>query len=247
MCRKYFVAFIAALLLLSLNVSAQLARYEFGINAGAYVYQGDLAPGVKGSFKTLKPGLGISILKPVLPYLGVSANLAYAGLAGNDQLYANEQAYRQNRAFAFKGRVRELSVMANYFPLGLDNRSKIEPYLAAGAGVNLKKVERDYSRFIPEMFNPAENLEERLKEDLAVNPSKPQIVFPVAIGVRYHISPKLALGAGVNYRFSMSDYVDGFSVAGNPGLKDHYYSGSVGLIFRKGNNLNKNACPANVL
>ena len=247
MCRIFLAVFTASIFFNSFSASAQMAQYELGINAGTYVYQGDLAPGLEGSFKTIKPGVGISVLKPVMPFLGISANFTYARMAGDDKLYADVQDYREHRAFAFAGKVRELSVMANYFPLGLDNRRKLEPYIAAGAGINLKKVERDYSRFVPEMFNPVENLEERLKEDLAVNPSKPHIIFPVAVGVRYHLSPKLAIGAGVNYRFSTTDYIDGYSISGNPGLKDHYYGGTVGVIFRKGDFVSKKGCPVNVL
>lgn len=249
MCRsKFFAVIAAAIFLLSIDeVEAQLPKYEVGIHAGAFVYQGDLSPLWYGSVKTLRPGIGGSLLKPITPKFGVSAALTFARLAGNDSLYADIQPFRAHRAFAFKGQVRELTAMANYFPLGLDGAKRFEPYVAAGVGINAKKVVRNYAGFVPEYFNPVEDLENRLQQDLAVNPSKPQVILPVAVGARYHINNRWALGAALNYRFSLSDYVDGFSISGNPDQKDHYYGGTLGAIFKKGSANNRNGCPANVL
>ena len=34
------------------------------------------------------------------------------------------------------------------------------------------------------------------------------------------------------YRFSFSDYIDGFSLSANPSHKDSYYSANIGLRYR---------------
>jgi hypothetical protein len=63
------------------------------------------------------------------------------------------------------------------------------------------------------------------------------VLLPVissGAGLRYVMTPSLVLNTEVNIRRTHSDYIDGFSIAANPKFKDHYYSLSVGVIYRFG-------------
>ena len=59
-------------------------------------------------------------------------------------------------------------------------------------------------------------------------------VLPVGAGLRYFFSPKFGLNLEASYRVSFTDYIDGFSQAANPDLKDHYMNYALGIIFRPG-------------
>lgn len=211
------------------------------------MYQGDLAPGAAGSLKTWKPGATLSFAKPFIPRLSASAQVSYAGIAGNDTLYAHAQPYRAYRAFRFAGKVREVALMGHFYPLRLDATRRVEPVVSAGVGVNLRRAVPDASDFTGEYFDPAENLESRIAQDLAVNASRPQVVFPVAVGVRYHLTNTWALHTGITYRFTTNDYLDGFSIATNPARNDQYYSLNLGLVYRHGSKKSGLGCPVNVL
>ena len=59
-------------------------------------------------------------------------------------------------------------------------------------------------------------------------------VFPVGFGLRYGVSNRLAVNAETSYRFTRTDYLDGFSKAVNPLKGDTYSSISIGAIYRIG-------------
>jgi hypothetical protein len=61
-------------------------------------------------------------------------------------------------------------------------------------------------------------------------------VFPVGAGLRYQLSNSFALHAEAVYRFTLTDYLDGFKYSVNPDKRDSYYGLSVGISFRLGNN-----------
>lgn len=241
---KLFLA--AAFLSFSFSTASfgQLPGFEIGLHGGAYVYQGDLAPRTFGSLKTIKPGVGLSIAKPITPAFSVAANLNYAWLKGDDTRYDHPD-YRAHRAFKFKGRVREVSLTANYYPLHA-MQPKLEPYLFAGIGANFRKATRDTTGFNPLYFSDADNITSRLAQDMAVNPSKPMLVIPIGMGLRFPISNSFMLNTAFNYRLSLTDYVDGYSLAANPGQNDHYYSLTVGLIYQRGALKGLLNCPSNV-
>ncbi|MDB5210110.1 MAG: thrombospondin type 3 repeat-containing protein, partial [Sediminibacterium sp.] len=67
------------------------------------------------------------------------------------------------------------------------------------------------------------------------------LVIPVGGGVRWMVSPRIAVNAEALMRFSFSDYIDGFSYAANPKHNDGYYGLSLGVGFILGENGMK--CP----
>jgi len=217
------------------------ARYELGINLGAYVYQGDLTPGKLGSLKTIKPGVGVSFSKIMTPSFSVRALLNIASLGGNESLYSDPE-YRQFRAFKFNNRIKELSVLGQWnFPGRKDG--KLEPYVFAGVGMTYMNVAIDYSGFIPEYFSEAEKIEAGLAEDITKGSTKIIPVIPAGIGLRYKSSSSLSVNLEAMYRFTVSDYIDGYSKAVNPAQNDKYYSLSIGVSYKVGRNNKQQDCP----
>jgi hypothetical protein len=226
---KKTLALFASLVLLSLLAKAQKkwSKYEVGVNAGTFIYQGDLTPATYGSFKTPGLVLGINGSKQLTPTILLRLDLNVGRLNGNDAKYA-VPAWRQQRAFAFHDKVTEITGSLVYHPLGIDTR--LSPYLFGGAGFSNLNVRRDYSRFNAAFF-ATEGLDKKLAVDIAHALPKSIPIIPVGLGVRYGLTNKIAITTEASYRIMSTDYLDGFSVAANPDLKDHYYKYSVGLIY----------------
>jgi hypothetical protein len=86
----------------------------------------------------------------------------------------------------------------------------LSPYLFAGLGVSLLNIKRDWSRFNAEYFSS----EPKTLSGLAADQQHPLPalipVFPMGIGIRYPISPSISVNAETSYRFTFTDYLDGF-------------------------------------
>jgi len=210
---------------------------EFGFNLGTYIYQGDLTPAALGSYKT--PGWGMMIFakKQISNPFSVRANLAYATLRGDDAKYTHP-SWRQQRNFKFRSRVIELSGLLVWDILPKTENGTVSPrfipYMFGGLGMSFLKTRSDWSSFNQEYFAAYPNVEEGLVTDAAHAPAKMLPVMPLGAGVKYAVSPKLSVFAESVYRFTYSDYIDGFSKAANASEKDSYYSISVGLTYRFG-------------
>jgi len=220
-----------------------LGKNEIGVNIGAFVYQGDLSPKAIGSVKTAKPMLGLYYTRILDPFWSVRANLAIGKLHGDDSRFSSP-AYMQYRNFNFKTNVVELSALAsfNIFGNNLDHSYvKLSPYVFGGAGLAFVSVKRDWSRTNFSYFHTDAKLLDGIAVDTVQSMPKALPVIPLGIGLKYAVLPRLSLVLEGTYRYSFSDYIDGFKYAANPKLKDSYYSVSVGVSFNFGKD--KMACP----
>ncbi len=210
---------------------SRLNQFQFGLTGGLFIYQGDLSPSVIGSYRT--PGFTVNAFVdyPVGTAISVRASLAYGKLRGNDGAY-NEPEWRAHRGFRFNASVLELSGHLLWYPIGNDR--KWAPYLFGGPGLSLLSINRDWSRFNGEYFVSEPALQEGLNKDLERRLPTIIPVLPVGAGIQFDLIPSLALIAETGYRFSNTDYLDGFSQSANPALKDHYLNHSVGILFRPG-------------
>lgn len=226
------------------NAQSKKNSIEAGVNLGTFIYQGDLAPERFGSSKT--PGFQFSIFanKILNNSFSLRANLSVGKLRGDESLYAYP-SYRQQRNFSFKSPVIEFSglLVWDILKKNYDARKHNgwRPYLMAGPGISFVNIKRDWSRFNSEYF-AGTDLPARLVLDEQHSLPKILPVIPVGIGFRYSLSEKLSFSAETLYRFTFSDYIDGFSQAANPSRNDHYQSYSVGLIFSFGRK-NPLSCP----
>ena len=217
---------------------SHFSKCEWGVNAGVFVYQGDLTPSPIGSYKTLKPALNFFLNRIVTRMFSLRTNVAVGGLKGDDGKYLAPQ-YRQQRNFNFKSPAFEISelLVADILKNNLSRPSSgLSPYLFAGLGFSILNIKRDWSRFNAEYFSS----EATTLSGLTIDQQHPLPnlipVLPMGIGIRYPISPSISINAETTYRFTFTDYLDGFSKAANDRRKDSYISHTVGLVYRFRNN-----------
>jgi opacity protein-like surface antigen len=241
----FYMATILVFLSVDHSVLAQTYKYELGINAGAYMYQGDLAPARLGSFKTIKPGIGVSLAKPLSNVFSVRGIFNLASLKGDEAKYS-EPEYRQHRAFAFNSSLKELGVQLQYNVMG--NRAswpRFEPYLFAGVSAGFINTSKDFSAFDAPYFGETEGdqIMAGLATDNTERNRRTVLNLPVGAGLRYNINSNWSVTTESNFRFGGSDYIDGFSQSVNPAKKDHFFSQNVGINYRLGKKGGKLSCP----
>ncbi|MES1223838.1 MAG: hypothetical protein ABUT20_50550, partial [Bacteroidota bacterium] len=155
---------------------------------------------------------------------------------GDDAKYASP-SWRRDRNFKFSSPVFELSGQLVWDVLGRNyNRpaKSLSPYLFAGIGYSIINVSRDYTRMDPDAFTPETGVPAGLIVDAVPASRRGALVFPVGIGLRYALSEKVSIVGETSYRFTTTDYLDGFSYSANPDKQDHYYSHSIGIIYSFG-------------
>ncbi|MGZ3951198.1 MAG: DUF6089 family protein [Flavisolibacter sp.] len=214
------------------------SKLEIGLTGGIFVYQGDLTPSAIGSYRTLKPAVNLFVNRILNSTISMRTSLFYGGLMGNDAAYKSPD-WRQQRNLAFSTTSLEISELLIWKAWSDDRR--FVPYLFGGIGVNFLNIKRDWSRFNAEFFT-SEDLASRVTEDLSHSTPRLLPVVPVGVGVQYSIAKKLSILAETAYRFTRTDYLDGFSKAGNPGLYDHYQSHTIGVLYKFGTK-DKLNCP----
>lgn len=213
-------------------------RYELGLAAGALVYAGDLTPNPIGSIQVAQPAVALNFTRFFTATTGVRAELAYGRLRGDDAAY-EQPLWRPQRAFAFNAQVTEVTVS------GVWQRAysrKLRPYLLAGAGVALTRINRDYSDFNADYFSAEPDVIQGLEEDKARQTPRAIIIFPVGVGVQYRLQPRWSVTAEGALRLMRTDYLDGFSKAANPQLADYYSRISIGVSYNLGG-IDRLNCP----
>jgi hypothetical protein len=240
---------VAAVLLFGnsvyLHAQLNLSKYEVGLSGGVFVYQGDLTPEKLGAYKTLKPQLALHIYRKVSSTFSMRLNINRGKLYGSDSKYANPE-YRQQRNFTFTTPVTELSMQGVWSFLATRN-PRFSPYIFAGGGITFLNIKRDYSNFNAAYFGENTDLLNGLAEDAAKTLPRIIPVIPVGAGVRYSLSSRFSLIGETSYRLSFTDYLDGFSKAANPKLRDHYMSHSVGVVYSFDKKDKSMGCPTVIL
>jgi len=212
------------------------SKIEIGAAAGVFIYQGDLTPSSLGSFRTLQPGFNLFASKVINHSFSLRANLAFGKLYGNDARYSSP-AWRQERNFVFQSRFSEITGLLVFDPLSQNlrtERSKVSPYLFTGAGVSYMDTKRDWSKFNASYFAAEPSILAGLDVDTKKAASRIIPVIPAGAGLRYRLSGNLSVNLETAYRFSFTDYMDGFSQSANPSKRDHYFSQTIGLIYSLG-------------
>jgi len=232
---------LALLFLLANNqthAQVDLTKFEIGLTGGIFVYQGDLTPSPFGSYRTMRPTVNLFVNRILNPSFSLRTSLFYGGLSGNDAAYQIPE-WRQQRSLIFKARTFELSELLVWNAWSTER--KFVPYVFGGIGLSFLSIKRDWSHFNGEFFT-SEDLSSRVAADLAHETPKLMPVVPVGIGIQYSIKKNLSVIAETAYRFTRTDYLDGFSKAGNPELNDHYQSHTIGVLYKFGKKSNLN-CP----
>jgi hypothetical protein len=213
-----------------------LSKWQVGANGGIFVYQGDLTPSDVGSYKTIKPAFGFYVSRVLNPSLLIRTNVAIGKLYGNDSLYDSPK-WRQQRNYNFTTPLTEISELLVWNMAGNNSNElgqRFSPYMFGGLGVSLLNINRDYSKFNDHYFASATNILNGLKADINHTPPRAALVIPIGLGMEYYLTPKLSLTAETTFRYTFTDYLDGFSLGANPDKKDFYHSHTIGLLYRFG-------------
>lgn len=242
--RKTLAIVLLSFLFVPTKTQAQFySDMSIGLNGGVYIYQGDLTPHPIGSIPTARPGLSLFAKKPINHFLAARIHISIASLRGNEAVYAKPD-YRRQRNFAFTTPVKEFSGQLVWNILGRNYADYgIMPYLFSGAGVAIIRVAKDYSRLDPTIFSESSDVIAGLAIDNARG--TPPVLFsvPVGIGAEYPLSYRFSINVETSYRFVFSDYLDGFSYAANPNLRDNFHSTSAGIIYKFGKKNKGIGCP----
>ncbi len=218
--------------------------YEFGLNAGRMIYQGDLTPSALGSYQTSRLSIGFTVAKVISPSLAVRGALLIGGISGDDALYS-KPAYRQQRNFNFSSSVKEITAQAVWsFPGVPQNQKGFSGYLFAGGGFSVLRVVPNADNFNPEFFGPeAVQIQNGLAQDADHGTPRVLPLLIAGAGAKYFFKPQWAVNAEASYRITYTDYLDGFSRSANPELNDHYMNYSIGIIYRTGRAGSALDCP----
>jgi len=242
-CRSTVFVFFFLVLAASKSNGQFYKDMSIGLNAGAYIYQGDLTPNNLGSFRTIQPGFSLFAKKPINHFLAARVQFSIARLKGDDSRYSKPD-FRQQRNFYFTTPVKEFSAQLVWNILGRNYEDRgIMPYVFSGAGISFISVKKDYSRMDPAIFGESSEVYAGLAEDNARGTPRALLSVPVGIGAEYPLSDRFSVNIETAYRFIFTDYLDGFSRSANPKLQDHYHSTSAGIIYKFGKKDKGIGCP----
>ena len=188
---------ILCILLLSLPLLGLYAqdeeeyKMELGGGLGGSFYMGDA--NYTTPFKNIGIAGGFMARYIMNPRMAIKANLMAGRISGNTKNFKNK--YPDNGEASFKRTIFDLGAQFEYNFLGYGTgygyrgEHRFTPYILGGMGFT----------FAPA---PAEGV-------FTVN-------FPVGIGVKYKIAPRINIGCEFTMRFSLSDKLD---VTNNEGLQ----------------------------
>jgi hypothetical protein len=232
----FFINYVGA------TAQINLSKYEVGLSGGIMLYQGDVTPERFGAFKTMKPQIALHLYRKLNTAFALRLNINQGSLRGDDAKYANPD-WRQQRNFGFKSPVTEVSLQGVWGIL--ENKSpRFSPYIFAGAGITLVNIKRNFANYNATYFGENSEVTAGLAQDVSTPLPRVIAVAPVGAGVRYFLNDKFSLIAESNYRLSFTDYLDGFSKAVNPKLRDHYLTHSVGVVYSFSKKIKGLGCPS---
>jgi len=241
--RALAITFVISACFSTAVAQLNVPKHEIGASAGLFIYQGDLTPEAAGAFKS--PGINFNLFynRLLSRSFSLRTNLALGKLMADDANYKDPD-WRRQRGFLFTARTAELSELLVWNILGNNYSDKqvISPYIFGGVGLSSLRITRDWHRYNPDYFADDSTFLKGLGADTLHALPGTIPVIPVGVGLRYAISSNLSIMAEASYRFTFTDYLDGFSQSGNPNKNDYYSSYTIGLIYTLGRS-NSLKCP----
>lgn len=235
---SFFYVFI------SFQLHAQIIpRFEVGGGVGTMVYQGDLSEPFYGDIHQLRMAYALYLSKPLTDTWSIRFNAAFGHLASNESDY-NHPTYHQLRNFSFHNSTKDLALLGvyNFMNNNYDvNSRKIQTYFMAGFGMAFMNGTKNWSKINTTVFPAKSSTAVGLGIDTVhVMPSILPVI-PIGLGIKYRTFDNFFITAEAVYRYTFSDYIDGFSYAANPYQNDGYYSLQVGVSYVF--NRNRMNCP----
>jgi opacity protein-like surface antigen len=217
------------------------SKYSIGIDVGTLVYQGDLSETFWGYTGFMRPAVGVHVTRSLDDYFSLRANLTIGKIGADESTYSSP-AYRRTRNFRFSTEVVEFAPLLVWNLYGANSDRRLSPYLMGGAGITFLNTNRDWSNIDRTTYNSKTSTGIGLGIDTLQSLPRMIAVLPVGFGVKYDLTSRLSIHAEALYRFTLSDYVDGFKYAADATSKDKYYGVSVGVEYKLGRD--RNSCPS---
>lgn len=184
---------------------------EFGISAGAAHYFGDLNP--RAHLNRPKMAFGVFFRKQFGNYVALRVGGHFAQLGYSD-VYNKQNEFEQRRNLSFNTNVWELALQGdfNFFKFVPGNADfRYTPYITLGAGV-FSYDPYAYYQGQKVFLRP---LGTEGQGTAAYPDRKPYgtmaVCFPLGIGIKYNLNPKMNIGFEIVYRFTTTDYIDDVS------------------------------------
>ena len=229
---------IRLLLLLAIGMPAALpaqSLWEFGFQAGATAYAGDLTPHKMVDAKMTSPAAGIFVSRQIIPDLSLRLNLLGGQIAG-DEAHFDDPNWRQLRAFSFRTDFIESDLLLQWELLAhrrtadLSFHRVLSPYLFVGPGAVYYQPSTNFNNSAEP--NPV-GLDEQIAVDRnAMRQASVSFAWVMGGGWRYDLGHKWLLGIELGVRNIQTDYLDGVSHSGNPDAKDWFVCGNLTLTRR---------------
>ena len=210
--------------------------WDFGFKVGASSMGGDLVDNDLVILNQPRLGAGVFLRRALGKALALRLDVMYFQLRAEDS--ESDDAGRRERGYTAQTTVIEPSLNFELAPFAASRyaddftfRPGLSPYISAGIGYGIwDDVTTEYNEVNNPQDPTTQALIDRDKADEADDTGG--VTFPLGIGLRYHISPKSALGIEYNIRVTGSDLIDGVSASGDPDDDDTY--AFLGLTYSVG-------------
>jgi OmpA-OmpF porin, OOP family len=212
-------------------------KWEVGIPLGINQYFGDMHCS-KPYASQVNPVIGVFVRRHINDYFTIRPQVLVGRMGGRDLDSPIDQWDYRRLKFRSTPFI-EAAVLGEFYPLRERRftcdgfmKKTLTPYLFGGIGAT-------YSN--PTVYQEAGAVAPVIPRDLQADRdylkkfgNRIAAVIPVGVGVKYNATRRLTLGAEAGYRFSMSDYLDGISMAGNSSRKDGYFLANILASYRFG-------------
>lgn len=185
----------------SIQIFAQ--HSEFGINAGAAFYKGDLSHTFPGTIKEANPAFGVFIRSNPSDYISYKLMFNYATVAGRDKHAIEDDLLK-----------RDLSFRSNIFELGLQleyNIGGYQPYALSSPTAPYVFLGISGFKFNPQTRYQNDWVNLRPLQTEGVKYSTYSVAIPFGVGYKYALNDHWNLGAELGFRPTFTDYLDDVS------------------------------------
>jgi hypothetical protein len=184
---------------------------EIGFSLGAAHYFGDLNPKLR--LNRPKPALGVFVRKQFGSYVAVRINAHFAQLGYSD-IYNSYNQFMHERNLSFNTNIWEITAQGDfnffkYVPGDVDH--SFTPYLTVGVGTfnyNPYAYYQGQKVFLRPLGTEGQGSaaypNRKTYGDFAV-------CFPIGVGIKYSINPRMNFGFEIVYRITTTDYIDDVS------------------------------------
>lgn len=142
-------------------------------------------------------GISLGFRQKLIQNFGYKALVNYTNISGSDGVY-------DTRSFSFSSRIWQMAVRAEYsIDFKLNNRLFACPksiYFFLGVGFLNSSADLKYNALRSNYI-----YETRASNQFAVSP-----FIPIGIGYQYDFKENLSVGLEYNFKYTFSDYLDGF-------------------------------------